>query len=114
MGIVKDLGIIPKRVYRDQLVTITDLKEFKQDLLFSLSQLIAGNAAKPPKKWLKSKEVKNLLNISYGTLQALRANGTIPFTKIGHTIFYDQEEINEVLTNKQRQYHKGVLPPKKK
>ena len=72
--------IIPTKVFNDQLVTIADLEEFKEDLLLSLTRLLRDNAAKPPKKWLKSHEVKSMLNISNGTLFAMRVNGTIPFT----------------------------------
>jgi hypothetical protein len=51
----------------------------------------------PVKKWLKSYEVKKILNISTGTLQNLRSNGTLPHTKIGGLIYYDAELINKVL-----------------
>ena len=49
------------------------------------------------KKWLKSNEVRELLGISPGTLQNLRINGTLPYTKIGGVLYYDQREIMEVL-----------------
>jgi hypothetical protein len=42
---------------------------------------------KPEKKWLKSSEVKKMLGISPGTLQNLRINGMLPFTKIGGLSF---------------------------
>jgi len=32
-----------------------------------------------------------------GTLQNLRVNGTLPFTKIGGVIFYEYEEIKKML-----------------
>lgn len=38
-----------------------------------------------------------LLGISPGTLQNLRINGTIPYTKIGGVLYYDHSEIMEVL-----------------
>jgi hypothetical protein len=38
-----------------------------------------------------------LLSISPGTLQNLRINGTIPYTKIGGVLYYDADEINSVL-----------------
>jgi isocitrate dehydrogenase kinase/phosphatase len=37
--------------------------------------------------------VRKLLGISPGTLQNLRINGTLPYTKIGGVLFYDYEEI---------------------
>jgi hypothetical protein len=108
----KSDSIIPAKLYRDQVVTVGDLAEFKEDLLLSLARLIQEGRAKPPKKWLKSAEVKSLLEISTGALHAMRANGTLPFTKIGNLIYYEQEEINRVLSGKKRHYEKGVLPPR--
>jgi len=49
------------------------------------------------KKYLKSYQVKNLLKISGGTLQTLRANGTLKFTRIGHIIYYNYEDIMQLL-----------------
>ena len=37
------------------------------------------------------------VGISPGTLQNLRINGTLPYTKIGGVLYYDQREIMEVL-----------------
>ncbi|MEX0314041.1 MAG: helix-turn-helix domain-containing protein, partial [Allomuricauda sp.] len=51
----------------------------------------------PAKKWLKSPEVRELLGISPGTLQNLRINGTLPYTKVGGVLYYDYQEIMQVL-----------------
>jgi hypothetical protein len=103
--------IVPEKVFKDQLVTVADLEEFKEDLLLSLTRLLRDNAAKTPKKWLKSHEVKSMLNISHGTLFAMRVNGTIPFTKIGNIIYYDYDEINKVLIDRTHQTLAGVNCP---
>ncbi|RXG11180.1 hypothetical protein DSM03_1291, partial [Leeuwenhoekiella aestuarii] len=34
---------------------------------------------------------------SPGTLQNLRINGTIPFTKVGGIIYYDAQEIQQLM-----------------
>jgi len=88
------------RVHRDQLVTLGDLQEFKEELLLSIRSIIQTNSSPAVKKWLKSYEVRKLLNISKGTLQTFRANGTIPFTKMGGLIYYDTDAINKVLAGK--------------
>ena len=49
------------------------------------------------KQWLKSNEVRKLLNISPGTLQNLRINGTLTFTKIGGIMYYNYSDIEKVL-----------------
>lgn len=78
------------------IVTTEDLKDFKMELLEELKQFVTSNAS-TQKKWLKSSEVMELLKISPGTLQTLRINGTIPYTKIGGLIYYEASEIDRVL-----------------
>jgi predicted DNA-binding transcriptional regulator AlpA len=83
-----------------QLVTIEDLMILKSDLLGEIRKLLKEASGQPVKKWLKSYEVRKLLGISPGTLQNLRVNGTLPFTKIGGVIYYDQEDIKEMLQSR--------------
>ena len=49
------------------------------------------------KKWLKSNEVRELLNISPGTLQNLRINGTLTYTRVGGVLFYESAHIDKLL-----------------
>ena len=44
--------------------------------------------------------MRKLLNISGGTMQTLRTNGTLPYKKIGHIIYYDIEDIQRMLEAK--------------
>ena len=73
----------------------------KLDLLNALNFLVeemkVAKNIEQPKKWLKSSEVKNLLRISPGTLQNLRINSTLTYTKIGGIIFYSYEDILKVM-----------------
>lgn len=77
------------------IVTKEDLQTFKTELLSELKQLL--NTGQQQKQWLKSPEVRKLLKISPGTLQNLRINGTLRFTRIGSIIYYSQEDIDKVL-----------------
>ena len=79
------------------IITTEDLHEFKEELLEDIKAIINHHSGFAPKKWLKSPEVRDLLSISPGTLQNLRINGTLPFTKIGGVIYYDYEEIQKVM-----------------
>ncbi len=74
-----------------------DLEAFRQHLLEDLKKLIREKQAPPVRRWLKSHEVRRLLTISPGTLQNLRVNGTLPFTKIGGVIYYDYTDILAML-----------------
>lgn len=88
---VKTPGTIPTR---DQILTQSDLLEFKEDMLQEFKRIIKECVnGQPGKKWLKSAEVKKLLGISHGFLQSLRDSGVLPFTKIGGSIYYDYEDI---------------------
>ncbi len=83
------------------ILTQDDLLQFKTELFDELKALLK-NAAQPPKKWLKSDEVKKLLKVSAGTLQTLRINGTLQYTKIGGIIYYDYEHIQKTFHENQR------------
>ena len=112
---VKEIPLQPgNRVYRDQLVTLGDLQEFKEDLLVSIKTIVQVNAPQTVKKWLKSYEVKKLLNISTGTLQNLRHNGTLPHTKIGGLIYYDADLINKILSGQESDFQPGGKPTSKR
>jgi len=79
-----------------QVITLDDLNEFRHLLLNDLKEIIHSKPEQQ-KQWLKSKEVRKLLNISPGTLQTLRINGTITYTKIGGIMYYDNADIDKVL-----------------
>lgn len=54
-----------------------------------------------PRKWLRSKEVCEMLNISWSVLQQLRINGDIPATKLSTgTWLYPYEGILKALEAK--------------
>ena len=79
------------------IITTEDLREFKIELLEDIKDLLQNEKGQRNKKWLKSNEVRDLLGISPGTLQNLRINGTLPYTKIGGVLYYEYHEIMEVL-----------------
>jgi hypothetical protein len=79
-----------------ELITRQDLREFKNDLLNEIKQIIKPGQGQS-KQWLKSVEVRKLLNISPGTLQNLRINGTLSYSKIGGMMYYKLEDIHKLL-----------------
>ena len=79
------------------IVTIEDLENFRQSLLADLQKILSQKQGPPTNKWLKSHQVRRLLTLSPGTLQNLRVNGTLPFTKIGGVIFYDYDDIQRMM-----------------
>jgi hypothetical protein len=81
------------------LVTIEDLQEFKTELLEEIKNLFCIKNSEQ-KLWLRSSEVRELLKISSGTLQNLRINGSLSFTRIGGTLYYNYKDIEKMLENK--------------
>jgi hypothetical protein len=79
-------------------ITKDDLQTFRSQLLDDLKNILHSKPVKQ-KQWLKSSEVRKLLKISTGTLQNLRINGTLSFTKIGSIIYYNYEDIEALLDN---------------
>ncbi len=82
---------------RDQLLTIGDLHDFKSELFSEIKDLIQERNGQPAKQWLRSSEVRKMLGISPGTLQNLRVNHTLNYTKVGGIVFYKYEEIIKLL-----------------
>lgn len=80
------------------IITTDDLRDFKIELLDEIKKILIKQSGSGLKKYLKSSEVLDLLKISAGTLQNLRVNGTIPYTKMGSIIFYEADEIQKVMT----------------
>jgi hypothetical protein len=80
-----------------EVITTDDLREFKLELLQGFRKLLSEQSGTYNKKWLRSEEVRDLLGISSGTLQNLRVNGTLPFTKMGGVLYYDFHDIQSIL-----------------
>ena len=78
------------------IITQADLDQFKEDVINELRILMAKEKDIKT-KWLKNTEVKKMLQISHSTLQTLRANGTLSYTKIGGILYYDAEEIEKMM-----------------
>jgi hypothetical protein len=89
----------------NQLVTVADLEEFKRQILNSFKQIFKQNTG--PKKWLKSSEVRKMIGISPGKLQAIRECGLLAFTRIGGNIYYDPDDVHKLFEeNKVTKYEK--------
>lgn len=75
------------------MVTQKDLENFKNEIvkeIGELRKLLEQVTAmfNPPRQWLKSYEVRDLMGISGGTLQNMRNNGTLTYKKVGGLMYY--------------------------
>ncbi len=84
-----------------EVITKEDLNEFRHELLKEITGIINASPQKK-QKWLKSNEVRELLQISNGTLQTLRINGNLTFSKVGGTIYYDNDDIEKLMNRNKK------------
>ena len=80
-----------------EVITREDLQNLRLQLLQDLKQLFSASIQPEQKQWLRSAQVRKMLNISPGTLQNLRINGVLKPTKIGGSFFYQAQQIQKLL-----------------
>jgi len=85
-----------------ELLTKEDLHVFKEGLLRDIEALLIRYNQQKPKRWLKTYEVRKMLDLSAGTLQTMRNNGTISFSMIGNLAYYDYDEIVAMVEKNKR------------
>lgn len=49
--------------------------------------------------WIDNQDVMNLLHISLRTLQSLRSNGILPYSRINGKIYYRRQDIQKILAD---------------
>ena len=80
-----------------EVITREEFNSFKKEVLEALKPVSSNQE----KKFLRSSEMRKMFNISAGTLQNMRINGTLPYSKVGTTILYDYDVVLAIL-NKNR------------
>jgi len=78
---------------KNQIVTVAHLDQWGERIINSLSK----TEVKPPIKILRSADVKKMLGISTGSVQNLRISGKLKFSKVNGTIFYDYDDVLNLL-----------------
>jgi hypothetical protein len=78
------------------VITAEDLERQLQKVVdevkFAVSNIDSSNV-----RWIRSKQVKELLGISDSKLQTIRINRSITYSQIDGTYFYDKESILSLL-----------------
>tara|TARA_Y100001933_G_scaffold193215_1_gene193104 strand:+ start:403 stop:696 length:294 start_codon:yes stop_codon:yes gene_type:complete len=91
------------------IITTEDLMEFKKELLREFKALLEEHAHPRPKTWLRSNDVLDRFGISPGTLHSLRSKNIIPSYKVEGILFYDAEEIDQVILENKVKLMDGTL-----
>jgi hypothetical protein len=87
------------------IITTDDLREFKIELIQEIRELLSSsknNLNPDGKRFLKSSEVQELLGLSPTSLQNLRNSRMLPYSKISGTIFYDWNDITQLITSNKK------------
>lgn len=54
--------------------------------------------------WIDNQDVMQLLHISIRTLQTLRSNGILPYSRINNKIYYRRQDIQKILADNYTMY----------
>lgn len=84
-----------------EILTKDDLQQFRQQLIEDIRNIVSIPSMHV-KQWLKSDEVRKMLRISASTLQTLRINGTLSYSRVGRIIYYKLDDIIKILEGGQR------------
>ncbi|RVT98416.1 DNA-binding protein [Mucilaginibacter limnophilus] len=84
-----------------EILTKDDLQQFRQQLLEDIKNIISIPSIQV-KQWLKSDEVRKMLRISASTLQTLRINGTLSYSRVGRIMYYKRDDILKLLEGNER------------
>jgi hypothetical protein len=86
-------------IRRDQIATVQDLLDFRDQIITDIKKLLKEQAGVPTRQWLKAIDIKKMLRLSDGKLQYLRDKGVIPFKKLGGVTYYNLEEITDLMNS---------------
>lgn len=79
-----------------ELLTREDFKALDEKMDKILEVLSSKNKSEPG-EWLKSAEVKAILNCSDATLKNYRDSGSLPYSKIEGTYYYQRSQVDNLL-----------------
>lgn len=82
--------------------TFEAMVERIETLASKVEMLCRINGDGSMQKWMDNQEVCKILCISKRTLQAYRDNGTLPFSQIGHKMFYRPQDVEAAINKLKR------------
>ena len=94
--VLRQLPSIQEELLKRKLISLDDLSDKEIENLSERAFL---------EDWIDGQEVMQKLKISPRTLQTLRSNGTIPYTRIGHKLYYLKQDIERILRNNSVMYN---------
>jgi hypothetical protein len=82
-----------------QVVTWEDLQDFRIQLINDIKEILSHSkqSGNESIEFLKTSQVRKLLNCSNGKIQSLRITGELTSKKVGGTLYYKQEDVKRIL-----------------
>ena len=80
------------------------LTQFKNELIKEFESKLSKQSGMQEYKILKSIDLKRQLAISDSTIENLRNNGYLNYSKVGGTYFYYQSDVNAMLERNKTQF----------
>ncbi|MDB0812225.1 helix-turn-helix domain-containing protein [Phocaeicola vulgatus] len=102
----------PKKKYMEivniEAATFQEMKMTLKHFSTRIRQIVGKTLTKNTEEWLDNQDVCTFLKISPRTLQNLRNNGSIPYTRIERKIFYNKRDIWNFIEERNIQSNKRV------
>jgi hypothetical protein len=87
----------------NDVVTKEDLRQFGLELLGNIENLITqtneGHSDVTEQEWIKSRQVRKLMNMSPGSVQNLRVTEKVRFKKIVGSYYYNKADLLKLFTD---------------
>ena len=84
-----EVVIIERKAFEALMADVSSLTE-------KVNRLCGRESDRRMAKWMDNEEVCRLLRLSPRTLQTMRENGTLAYTKISHKVYYRPEDVKAV------------------
>ena len=98
--LLRKCPLIQAELLRQGKISLDDLSDEELDKLIEHTFF---------EDWIDNQDVMQLLHISVRTLQTLRSNGTLPYSRINNKIYYRRQDIQRILADTYTMYrlHNG-------
>ena len=98
--LLRKCPVIQAELLKQGKISLDDLSDEELDKLVEHTFL---------EDWIDNQDVMQLLHISVRTLQTLRSNGTLPYSRINNKIYYRRQDIQRILADNYTMYrlHNG-------
>ena len=96
--ILRQIAQNPQNEWEETIARLPCMQELLKDP--SLGRVKAALLS----DWLDNQDVMLTLHISSRTLQTLRSNGALPYSRIGNKIYYRRQDILKILSDNYTMY----------